>query len=290
MWPGRRIRDGCHVIALDSAAQRRLPVRLRRSVNIKTIMVVPFNLIVIMTHQPIADAGPVMRVLPDGWAIAGVIVAIIAVIVAMIAAGLVGWQAWETRRATEASGRALVAAQAVAIDSARARLDAAAPRVRLDVSLQWPPFDKAKPMPGPGVGGDDSRPLQPMMRARDPVWHLPSDKHVRVCVRFVVRIENIGDRPAYLEYDGPIGPAMDQEQPEPPPRVLTAKQLVSCLLQADFTLEQWSENWKDHQEGKPPRHVAVAKVACSDDSDTCALDTWELTATGWPVAERGEGR
>jgi hypothetical protein len=224
----------------------------------------------------------VVRVLPDGWAI-------IAVIVATFAAGFVAWQAWETRRATKASDKSLIAAEAVAIDSARARLDANAPQVRLDVSMQWPPFDRAKPIPGPGVGGDDSRPIQPTP-PRNPQWHLPSDKHQRVCVRFAVQIENIGDHPAYLEYDGPIGPTTGQERPEPPPRVLTAKQFVSCLLQADFTLEQWSENWKDHQDGKPPRYVAVAKVVCSDDSDTCTVDTWELTATGRPVAERGEGR
>jgi hypothetical protein len=72
--------------------------------------------------------------------------------------------------------------------------------------------------------------------------------------------------------------------------MLSAHKSVSCFLQLNFTIEEWAENWQAHQEGKALRHKAVATVTSSDHSDSCATDTWELTATGWPVEQRDEGR
>ncbi len=251
---------------------------LRRLERVGTMIVVPVHPIMIMTYKTVATTATVIRVLPD-------VPAIIAVVVAVFTGLAVAWQSWLTRRATNVSTKALIAAQAVAIDTARARLDANAPLVRLEVSMEWPPFDSAKSPTG--VGGGLPRPI-PVTQRNHEQWHLPSDKRQQVCVRFTVKIDNVGDRPAYLKYDPLIGPRIDQEPFGSPPRMVAVGQQISCLLQANLTLEQWAENWQNHQDGKPLRTVS-AKIECSDDSDTCAMDTWELTVTGWPVEQRGEG-
>src|SRR5215468_1117482 len=58
----------------------------------------------------------------NGWTSA-------AVVVAIIGSAIVAWQAWETHRTTSLGQKALAASAALAIDSARSRLDQDAPRI-----------------------------------------------------------------------------------------------------------------------------------------------------------------
>jgi hypothetical protein len=52
-----------------------------------------------------------------------------AVLAAVVGSAIVAWQAWETHRTTSLSQKALDASAALAIDSARSRLDQDAPRI-----------------------------------------------------------------------------------------------------------------------------------------------------------------
>src|SRR5262249_40146027 len=76
---------------------------------------------------PHVDALSAARNAPSGgstsvWTIA-------AVLVAVVGSAIVAWQAWETHRTTSLGHKALDASAALAIDSARSRLDQDAPRI-----------------------------------------------------------------------------------------------------------------------------------------------------------------
>src|ERR1700722_1976018 len=73
---------------------------------------------------------------------------ILAVLAALVGSAIVAWQAVETHRTTTLSQRTLEASNALAIDSARTRLDQDAPRIDVYVEqVSYLPADSGS-MPG----------------------------------------------------------------------------------------------------------------------------------------------
>src|SRR5438874_8519561 len=85
-----------------------------------------------------------------------------AVVAAIVGSAIVAWQALETHRTTTLSQRTLEASNALAIDSARSRLDQDAPRIEVYVEQVSVLPAESGNMPGPEPGLDGR-------------WNLPAD-------------------------------------------------------------------------------------------------------------------
>ena len=197
---------------------------------------------------------------------------IAAVIVAAIGSAIVAWQAWETHRATSLSQKALDASAALAIDSARSRLDQDAPRV--DVYVEGVSVLTAGLVDAPGSQ------LEPGAR-----WDLSQDAARPLQVQARVRVRNLmSDRTTHLTVTGLHDPAMHADTEV----LLLPTTERFYFLTATFTLGQWAENWESHRAGEPPPNVAEGCVTSGDDRDEGVVDTWPLRLAAWPIQPAGD--
>jgi hypothetical protein len=199
---------------------------------------------------------------PQIWTVA-------AVVVAIVGSAIVAWQALETHRTTTLSQRTLESSNALAIDSARSRLDQDAPRIDVYVEqVSYLPADSAS-MPGA-------------------LWSLPADAGRLVRVQAHVTVVNLmNDRTIHLKVKGLHDAAMGADAEV----LLVPAANLSYFLVAMFTLSQWAENWEAHQAGNPLPHVVEGSVVAGDDRDEGVVDTWPLRLAAWPVrpAEGSDG-
>jgi hypothetical protein len=202
---------------------------------------------------------------PNLWAIA-------AFAAAAIGSAIVAWQAWETHRTTSLSQKALDASAALAIDSARSRLDQDAPRV--DVYVEGVSILSAGLVDGPGAQIEHG--------AR---WNLSQDAARSLRVQARVKVRNLmGDRTTHLKVTGLHDPAMNAGT-----EVLllpTTERIY--FLTATFTLGQWAENWESHRAGEPLANVAEGCVISGDDRDEGVVDRWPLRLAAWPIQPDGD--
>jgi hypothetical protein len=197
---------------------------------------------------------------------------IAAVIVAAVGSAIVAWQAWETHRTTSLSQRALDASAALAIDSARSRLDQNAPRI--DVYVEGVSILTTGLVDMPGS------PIEPGAR-----WSLSQDAARPLQVQARVKVKNLmSDRTTHLKVTGLDDPAMHADT-----EVLllpTTERIY--FLTATFTLSQWAENWQSHQAGEAPPNVAEGCVKSGDDRDEGVVDRWPLRLAAWPIRPAGD--
>ena len=199
---------------------------------------------------------------PQIWTIAAVVVAIVGSVI-------VAWQALETHRTTTLSQRTLEASNALAIDSARSRLDQDAPRI--DVYVEQVSAFPRTPGACPGA-----------------LWSLPADAARLLRVQAQVRVVNLmNDRTIHLKVKGLHDAAMRADAEV----LLVPSAKLSYFLTATFTLSQWAENWESHQAGNPLPNVVEGSVIAGDDRDEGVVDTWPLRLAAWPVqpAEDADG-
>jgi hypothetical protein len=199
---------------------------------------------------------------PQIWTVAAVVVAIVGTVT-------VAWQAMETHRTTTLSQRTLESSNALAIDSARSRLDQDAPRIDVYVEqVSYLPADSGS-MPGA-------------------LWSLPADAGRLVRVQAHVKVVNLmNDRTIHLKVKGLHDAAMGADAEV----LLVPAANLSYFLVAMFTLSQWAENWESHQAGNPLPNVVEGSVVAGDDRDEGVVDTWPLRLAAWPVrpAEDSDG-
>ena len=201
---------------------------------------------------------------PGAWTIA-------AFVVAAAGAAIVAWQAWETHRTTSLGQKALDASAALAIDSARSRLDQDAPRI--DVYVEGVSILTAGLVDMPGAQ------IEPDAR-----WSLSQDATRSLQVQARVKVRNLmGDRTTHLKVTGLHDPAMNAGSEV----LLLPTTERTYLLTATFTLSQWAENWESHQAGEPPPNVAEGCVISGDDRDEGVVDTWPLRLAAWPIQPDG---
>ena len=202
---------------------------------------------------------------PGAWTIA-------AFVVAAAGAAIVAWQAWETHRTTALGQKALDANAALAIDSARSRLDQDAPRVDVYVEGVSILTNGLPDLPGAQI--------EPGAR-RD----LTQDGARSLQVQARVKVRNLmGDRTTHLKVTGLRDPAMNAGA-----EVLllpTTERIY--FLTATFTLGQWAENWKSHRDGEPAPNVAEGCVISGDDRDEGVVDRWPLRLAAWPIQPDGD--
>src|SRR5215472_11911549 len=204
---------------------------------------------------------------------------IAAVIVAVAGSAIVAWQAWETHRTTSLSQKALDASAALAIDSARSRLDQDAPRI--DVYVEGVSILTAGLVDLPGAQ------IEPGAR-----WNLSQDAARSLQVQARVRVRNLmGDRTTHLKVTGLHDPAVNAgtETVNAGTEVLllpTTERIY--FLTAKFTLGQWAENWESHRDGESPPNVAEGCVVSGDDRDEGVVDRWPLRLAAWPIQPAGD--
>ena len=202
---------------------------------------------------------------PGAWTIA-------AFVVAAAGAAIVAWQAWETHRTTALGQKALDANAALAIDSARSRLDQDAPRVDVYVEGVSILTTDLPDLPGAQI--------EPGAR-----WDLSQDGARSLQVQARVKVRNLmGDRTTHLKVTGLHDPAMNASA-----EVLllpTTERIY--FLTATFTLGQWAENWKSHRDGEPAPNVAEGCVISGDDRDEGVVDRWPLRLAAWPIQPDGD--
>jgi hypothetical protein len=187
----------------------------------------------------------------------------------------VAWQAFETRRATNATRRALSASEAVALDAARARMDEGVPRVHVFVdSVDWPPLE---PSVISSFGGKD-QPLEPGRQ-----WHFPRDANQMVVLRIRLQVENLENRKILLRYRGPIGPVTNETPGTLPGTLLYEEKTDYLWVRAVFPVADWAKNWQAHSSGRELSVFADVEIDCLDDRDQGVVDTWRLRLSGWPI-------
>jgi hypothetical protein len=197
---------------------------------------------------------------------------IAAVIVAAVGSAIVAWQAWETHRTTSLSQKALDASAALAIDSARSRLDQDAPRI--DVYVEGVSILTAGPMDMPGAQ------IEPGAR-----WDLSQDSARSLRVQARVRVKNLmNDRTTHLKVTGLHDPDMHTDTEV----LLLPTTERFYFLTATFTLGQWAENWESHQAGMPAPNVVNGCVISGDDRDEGVVDRWPLCLAAWPIQPAGD--
>jgi hypothetical protein len=192
---------------------------------------------------------------------------IAAVVVAGLGSAFVAWQAWETHRTTSLNQRTLETSHALAIDSARSRLDQNAPRIDVYVEqVSLLPAESGTTLGSQGGSGAQ--------------WTLPQDADRLLRLQARVKVVNLmNDRTIHLKVRGMQDHAMRADTEV---LLVPAANLVYYLT-ATFTLSQWAENWEAHQAGKSPANVAEGCVISGDDRDEGVVDTWPLRLAAWPI-------
>jgi hypothetical protein len=140
----------------------------------------------------------------------------------------VAWQAFETRRATNANRRAVQASQAVAVDAARARIDEHAPRLQVSVdSPSWPPLE-----PSVVVGGEPN----PQPAGKE--WHFPRDAKKDLMLRVQVWVKNLGARNAQVRFEGSIRETSGNYLRSAAPVLLRPNEELTYFMEASFRVDQ----------------------------------------------------
>lgn len=209
---------------------------------------------------------------------------------------VVGWQAWETRRTAQAAedalgvaredlssaqkslalaNRTLETTQAQHLDAVRARLDARAANLRVEVDPlpSWPPLAPSQ------MGGEP----QPWPHGHE--FRTGRDLGEPIVLRTVVKVRNAGTQPASVTIHPPLRLA-EQQYPTSPYAsevVIEGGGTVAAVLEESRPLEAWMTNWDDRQQGRNPSNVVTAQIVYSDPWDNGVIDRWTLELTGVPV-------
>jgi len=196
----------------------------------------------------------------------------LAVIAALLGTGVVAWQAMETHRTTTLRQQTLEASNALAIDSARTRLDQNAPRVEVYVEQVSVLSGGSGNVPGPEAESGSR-------------WNLPADADRTLQVQAQVRVVNLmTDRTIHLKVKGLHDTAM---RPDTEVLLVPAAKLA-YFLTATFTLDQWAENWESRRARNPPPNCVEGYVTAGDDRDEGVRDTWPLHLAAWPIEPAGD--
>lgn len=206
---------------------------------------------------------------------------------AAIAAGVVAWQALETRRSAQASEKAVNAAERAVVaaneglelsrrqvgEAVRARIDANTPTitVRSPDEPSWPPLEPSQ------YQGGEPQPL-PIGPMTDPML-MPRDRGRFIMVVTPVEIINESDRHVTVE----TGEMIDAKgAPLPASNRLAPDEHLEARFAITRTLEAWIDVYREREAGRSGAG-AVGWVRYGDPADTGAIDRWEVVLSGCPV-------
>jgi hypothetical protein len=212
------------------------------------------------------------------------------------AAGLsvvvIGLQAWETRRASEAAERALHQSQAAivvseqtALEAAKTRLDARTPTVM--VSIQRPDWPPARP---PQYQFDP-----PTQLSVGDEFRLPRDETALVMLEAEGLIRNESQvsilvTTSNLCLEGPpktgasgVTTITWEYPPTTQERHLSPGAELPFRLREARPVSAWVENFETGSSGRSGPNIIGAEIIFSDPFDNGIVDNWRLELTGRPL-------
>ena len=200
----------------------------------------------------------------------------------LLLAGGTFWLAWKNRALVIESEKARGQWTALALDTARARLDSKAPVVDLTIS------DTTGPLLPSTVYGGVANPCPPSQR-----WIFPRDEGQVLMVRCKVTLTNHGKKTVHAKVIGSMilrivqSNVIGQDSGEwyVPDAGLEDSILpgesLSFWLEARHTVKKWSEN---EQQGVKGRHFGgIAQITVRDDDDNGVDDSWIPMLTDTPI-------
>ena len=183
-----------------------------------------------------------------------------------------GGLGWFTKKAVDEAGKAREVWTDIALDTARARLDAAAPPVAVFVStFSWPP--KAAAHSG-GFTND-----WPATQR----WTSPSDDGELIALTILVWLRNNSSNLIRATWQGPFRLPNGDLISEGYAENLVPKADSPLTFEAAFTLKQWAENWEAAQRGDALPHRVEGSIIVDDMSENGVDDVWHIDLTGAPV-------
>ncbi|MFD5065398.1 hypothetical protein [Streptomyces sp. NPDC058394] len=179
---------------------------------------------------------------------------------------VIAWQAILTRKSVQIQA-------AVALDSARARLDSQAPDVVVQLEdPTWPPL----------AWSHMGLPVNPWPHGH--IWHFPEREHERIVLQTEVVVRHFHSGHLEVTFDGDLVDDIDG-RPRPARSVLLAGEDGEhrVLLYKDFTVKELAENYRAQQDRRPLPHCVQGTITVHDGRDNGVTDTWTLDLTGNPV-------
>ncbi|MER7196703.1 hypothetical protein CG723_41030 [Streptomyces sp. CB01635] len=178
---------------------------------------------------------------------------------------VIAWQAILTRRGVDIQS-------AVALDSARARLDSQAPDVVVQLEdPSWPPL----------AWSHMGLPVNPWPNGQ--IWYFPEKEHERIVLQTEVIVRHFYSGRLEVTFAGDLVDDHDGRARRAQPVLLAGDGEHSVLLHKDFTIKQLSENYHAQQEGRCLPHRVQGTVTVHDGRDNGVTDTWSLDLTGCPI-------
>jgi hypothetical protein len=194
-------------------------------------------------------------------------------IAAVISAGGIGFLAFQVTEARRTRGVAEVATY----NDTKARMDAQAPRVEVDVGLpEWPPL-------GASPTGGTPQPWPPAQE-----WHFPRGQDHQLLLQAQVRVTNRSESTVHVKFEGDLWEA---DTPDGRPRKMRSEMLlgpngnVTALLRGGLSLQEWAQIDALAKTGQELAAVVRATITAHDDADEGVVDVWHPWLTGTPVAE-----
>jgi len=222
-----------------------------------------------------------------GLAIAGVSDALkLGTAATAITVVVIGFQAWETRRSAEVAQAALhktddaiKVSDRLAIESAKARLDARTPHINVSVMQTiWPPTRPPLFVSGPG---------QPI--ASDAEFRVQRDTTTEILLEAVCRVTNesavtvqVGLNNISVQGDYATGTAW-QYPGTYLQRSIPPGGWLDFMVREARSVADWAANAEDRTNGVPGRNVIVAEVIFSDTFDNGIVDNWRVEISGYPL-------
>ena len=218
------------------------------------------------------------------WTQVGALATGAGAIVTGFSAGLIAWQAWETRRTAkvgqsgvEIGRQSLEVSQALAIDSTKARLDARAPRI----------WVRSAPTQGEVVMGKSEVGL-PQPWPLEQTFRRTEDDHKTLLVGAQIDVTNEGDRSQRICIAGnvqllrPEGANLTPNSGQITVFLGPGKSCEFRLMEAGH-VDSWAANWDSYQKGDVHLCKSIGQVTCSDPYDEGVIDRWTIELYGYPI-------
>ncbi len=239
------------------------------------------------------------------WTQVGALATGAGAIITGVSAGLIAWQARETRRTAdvgqsgvEIGRQSLEVSQALAIDSTKARLDARAPRI----------FVRSAPTQGEVVMGRSGSGL-PQPWPIDRTFRRTEDDYTTLLVGAQIDVTNEGDRSQRICIIGAVGASaptlvssgskrarvggyIELLRPEGANLTPNSDQVTIFLAPGEScefrltearTVQQWATCWDAHTKGDANPSKSIGQVTCSDPYDEGVIDRWTIELYGYPI-------
>ncbi len=217
-----------------------------------------------------------------------------AAIATAAALGVIAYQSWQTRLATESAElglamaeRSLRVSQSVAVEAEKSRLDQRAPRIAIERKpVYWPPFGPSPLSAGmPPAQFDEGRIFR-MPGQGSEILILRADGTVRNEGPWSVRVHFNNavirqQQPQHWDDDDEL--PWEPSRPEGYEKHLAPGESVDFRVEEPRTVGEWVENARARLQGKPAPMAIHAEIIVPDDFDNGVIDNFRIELGGCPL-------